>query len=116
MKDHSIDVNKIFVIDATGNTPGINHDSISHPSSLTELSIKLVKLTDSGKYEYLFLDSLSILLMYNELKTGEKFVRYLANRIKLLNMKTVILSLDDTESKEIIKIASSVSDKIIRIE
>src|SRR3989344_1567409 len=75
-----LDKNKVYCIDAVSkkdkNVPKGCY-CLNSPESLTELSIVLTNLLKQ-KYEFIFFDSLSSLLIYNDLETVERFVHYLA--------------------------------------
>lgn len=106
MKMKGIDTSKLFFIDAVSkmtNKTIKNNDTtsfISSPGSLTELSLLLNNLINTGKFKFLFLDSLSTLLIYNDLKTAEQFSHYLVSRLRNSNTIGIITSIAKEDSRE----------------
>ncbi len=120
LEKNDMDISKLFFIDCTGeritkNIKNGNCEYLKNPQSLTELSLMITELTNSGKFDFLFLDSISTLLIYNSLETTEKFAHYLINKIRILGLGGIIISLDDEKSNKIIPVISQFCDKCIRL-
>ena len=71
---------------------------LQSPESLTELSIVITNLLKQ-EYKFIFFDSLSSLLIYNDLETVERFIHYLTGKMKYLRVKGVFISMQDAKSK-----------------
>ena len=120
LKKGGTDVSKLYFIDGTSKNNEKNNTNnctfISSPQSLTELSLAISAVTESGKFAFLFLDSISTLLVYNDLKTVEKFTNYLINKIRNLKIVGIIITLDDEgESKKLNTIISQFCDAYIKL-
>ncbi len=83
---------------------------IGGPSSLTELSISLNGITEVGGYDFIFFDSLSTLRLYNDESKSEKFMHFMLNKFSMLGLKTIIFSLDDQSSLNLVPIISQFCD------
>ncbi|MFH0922582.1 MAG: ATPase domain-containing protein, partial [Candidatus Micrarchaeota archaeon] len=115
---HGIPSDTFFFIDATGSrtrAASSGCTAVESPSSLTELSIAITEASNTGKYDFLFFDSLSTLLVYNAAETAEKFMHYLAMKMADLNITTVILSLDEEKSKKLIPVIAQFCDGVIKL-
>ena len=113
MEKEKIDKEKVYCIDAISkrgkNLPQDHCYFLNSPESLTELSIILTKVLEQ-EYGYVFFDSLSSLLIYNDLETVERFVHYLTGKLKSLRIKGIFLSLDDAKSRELLPVVSPFFD------
>ena len=101
----------LFAIDALA-TPGKRwaDAALQSPTSLTELSVQITKLTHDPKYSFVVLDSVSGMAAFNGMAMAGKFVLYLANKMRALDMHCVLLYLPDGKSGEIAAELASVSD------
>lgn len=89
---------------------------LSGPHSLTELSLAINTAINTGKFDFLFFDSLNTLLIYNDLKTVEKFSHYIINKIRDNDLGSIILSLkNDKEAEKLIPILSLFCDECIDV-
>src|SRR3989344_4145919 len=85
LEDMKINTKNIFFIICSKDNKKIEKDNciyIQGPESLTELSLVMTNTTNMGGFKYLFFDSLSTLLIYNDLKTSQKFSTYIINKLK----------------------------------
>jgi hypothetical protein len=107
--ERGIDVSKIFFIDCISKMipapAGItfvkkayeikeNCLFIPSPTQLTELALALTQAMARMKEpanKFLFLDSLSTLLIYSDVKTVVKFVHFLATRVRLLGIVGIMI-------------------------
>ena len=117
-----IDDSKIFFIDGISKTTGKtvkanNCTFLSGPQSLTELSLAITAAINTGKFDFLFFDSISTLLIYNNVKTTEKFSHYMTSKIRDNNLGSIFISLKkDKETEKLIPILSQFCDGCIEIE
>ena len=96
-----IDSSKMYFIDGTGKTvKADNCTFLSGPHSLTELSLAITEAINTGKFDFLFFDSISTLLIYNTIKTTEKFSHYMTSKIRDNNLGSIIISLKKDKEAE----------------
>ena len=116
-----IDISKILFVDGiTKKRNSLVKDSgnimyIQGPTSLTELSLVLTSATNNGGFDFILMDSLSTLLMYNKPEIAERFSHYLITKIKDYELNTILLSIDEDKSNKIIGILSQFCDGVIKI-
>ena len=84
-------------------------DSLSAISIAIDESVKQIK----GK-KSLFLDSLSVLLIYHEAQNVAKFSNFILGRMRSLDIDTIFLVLESDAQKDVIKQVSSFVDEIIK--
>ena len=81
---------------------------LSGPESLTDLSIAITVATNTGKYGFLLIDSLSTLLIYNDAHNTQKFAHYLISKMSSYGMTLAILTLDEDNSIKVTAYTRSV--------
>lgn len=119
LKKNEVEVDRLYFVDCVtkmvkGGTERGERCIFTHPSNLTAISIAINELIQTVKGDkFLFIDSLSTLLIYNSLGTTEKFSHFITNKIRVYNLKGVLLSLEE-EMKEKLKLAKF-CDKVIKI-
>ena len=89
--------------------------SLHSNQSLTELSLSISAACKNDMIKFIFLDSISTLLIYNNLETTERFVHYMVSKIRNLGFFAVLISIDEEKSNKLIPILSQFCDKIIKI-
>ena len=118
-----LDTKKIFIIDCVTSLAGEDVERagnvvfVESPSNLTEIGTVLDGAIKSIpiKGSFLFLDSLSTMLLYNAAKTVATFVHFLSLKIRYYKMAGVIISLQNQESSQIISQISEFCDMRITI-
>lgn len=120
LKKKNVPADKIFFIDCISKYVGKkitkepeNCVFLESPEDLTTMSISItesVKNLNSPKL--LFLDSLSILLIYNDAKTLGKFSNFIMNKMRELDVDTVLLALESDTDKDVIKQIESIADEV----
>ena len=113
-----IDTNKLLFIESTGQEQKSRINScisLKNNRSLTELSLSISEACKNKKNQFIFFDSVSTLLVYNNLETTEQFVHYMVNKIKNLGLFMVLISIEEEKSNKLLPILSQFCDKIIRI-
>jgi len=88
--------------------------AVPSPSALTEISIALTKMTDSGKYNSLYVDSISSLLIYNSQNKVERFIQYIINKASNMGLRIIILAVNDEKSKEVINLLIQITEKQVK--
>jgi KaiC/GvpD/RAD55 family RecA-like ATPase len=88
---------------------------IESPQSLTSISIAISEAVKgiSGK-KILFLDSLSIMLIYNDANTLGKFSGFLLNKMRAEGVDAVVLALGSDADSKLIKQIESIVDEVRR--
>ncbi len=119
LKTVGIDVSKLYFIYCNGKKMEklcelANCVFISSPKSLTELSLAVINALNLGKFDFLFFDSISELLEYNGPELTEKFVNYLAAKLRDYGLAGIAISLKgDAESAKLSPFLSRLCDKVI---
>ena len=113
-----IDTKKLLFIESAGQEQKSkvkNCVSLQSNQSLTELSLSISTACKNDMIKFVFLDSVSTLLIYNNLETTERFVHYMVNKIRNMGFFVVLISIDEEKSNQLLPILSQFCDKIIQI-
>lgn len=108
-KKEGIDTRMIFFIDAiTKTVSGVEKKKnclfIGSPENLSDISIAMDQAVMAlPKEKFIFFDSLSVLLIYNDPVTVAKFIHLLAGKMHIWKVKGIIVSLRKKEDEELIK-------------
>jgi hypothetical protein len=121
LRDRGVNTSRIFFIDAISQTvtqPKLtNHQVIylPNPQSLTDLSLALNAAATAleGSKKFLFMDSLSTLLIYNETESVAKFAHFLTIKMRSLNIKGVLIALRQMLDEELIFEVAQYCDRVI---
>jgi len=97
-----INTNLVIFIDAISNDSEKSKKVegclfVNSPKSLSDISIALSEAINKipSKNKFVFFDSLSTLLMYNDPNTVGRFVHFIANKMRDWKVSGMILSLDN---------------------
>jgi len=121
LKNEDINLKNLFFIDGVSKSVS-NQESnedcafLTSPDSLTELSLEITKSVNKGNTKFVFIDSVSTLLIYSALNKVEKFVHYITNKLRVYKIKGIIISLDEENSKKLEPYMSMFCNECIRIE
>ena len=120
LKKNNLDVNAISCIDAvskeTDKYPKIDKVLyLEDPSSITELLFLIKAVCNEGKIKFIFLDSLDTLLLYNDIKEVEKFIRSLVNKARKSNVSVVIMSPKEKSEEDMLAAVTQFCDKEIEL-
>lgn len=124
LKDAGIDMDKLFFIDmVTTNASGKTERTekclfIPSPKEISDLGLAIdesIRMSGENK-EFLFVDSVSAMLLYNSMGTARKFEHFLTIRMRLGNLKGILMSLNAGTEKEIVPFLAQFCDKIIKIK
>lgn len=122
LKRNGVDIDRIFFIDCiTTTVKGSPKEDerciyIDSPNSLTDISISITEALEAIKgKKFLFMDTLSTLLIYNSSGSLAKFSHFLISKIKLLKLTGIFISVEDEMDKSLLKQISQFCDKTIRI-
>mgnify|MGYP001605979500 CR=1 FL=1 len=115
-----VNTENLFVIDAI--TPGSSEMQrsgnvvfVGSPSALTDISISADSAVKSiaKKDKFLFLDSISTLVLYNESESVTKFAHFLINKMKEWGISGAIISLEKETDEKMLSQLSQFCDKVI---
>lgn len=90
---------------------------VENPASLEEISMysdKLMKEIASEK-KFLFIDSLSSLLIYNEARAIEELIHFMVNQLRSDCIGGIILSAEESSTQNVVQRLTPACDKIIRV-
>ncbi len=85
----------------------------SSASALTELSLTIDKVIQTGKFDALLFDSLSTMLIYNKPGVVCKFVHNIINKIKAKKITAVFTALEGDTESDVLKNLGLFVDKVI---
>ena len=115
-----IDSRMLFFIDAISRTSGEptkvkNCLFIGSPQYLSDISIALTEAVNAlpSPDKFIFFDSLSTLLIYNQAGTVAKFFHFLSGKMRAWNIKGIILSLEGDKDELLLARVSQFCDATI---
>ena len=123
LKERGINTKNLLFIDCiscmAGEMPGERERCIfiESPTSLEEITMYIDRLFEQVKTpdKFLFLDSLSTLLIYNSLRSAEEFSHYLINKLRLRGMGGIFISIEHELPEDLPQVLSQVCDKTIHV-
>jgi len=118
-----VDLTKIIFIDAVTKTGSGRIEKtpnclfIGSPQNLSDMSIAMDQaiMAIPTKDKFLFFDSLSTLLLYNEVGVVAKFVHFLSGKMRVWKVRGIIISLRQKKDKELIEELREFCDMIINL-
>lgn len=117
-----ISLEQIHFIDAItkyalGSVPAnqVNTTFISNPGNLTELGIAISEALKkrTGENTALIFDSISTLLIYLASPNISKFIHFISNKVRLLDLKAVYMSAEKGLDPLLLTQISSIVDEVI---
>lgn len=109
-KKSKIDPRTIIFIDAVTKTAGGEIEKkenclfIGTPENLSDIGIAMDQAVQAiGKQKFVFFDSLSTLLIYNDAGSVAKFIHFLASKMRVWKVKGIIVSLKRKEDDKLIR-------------
>ncbi|QQG38706.1 MAG: hypothetical protein HYS32_03835 [Candidatus Woesearchaeota archaeon] len=120
---NGIDLRLIIFIDAVTRTAGSKVEKtdkclfIGSPEKMSDISIAMDQAVKSlpGKDKFVFFDSLSTLLLYNNPITVARFIHFLTNKIRMWGVKGVVISLQKEKDKDLIDELSQFCDFVLDV-
>ncbi len=90
---------------------------VESPAHLTELGIALHNYFTSSeqKNRFLYIDSISSLLIHNSIDAVLKFVHYVTGKMRVFGFNGMLLSLHEETDKKLIGQLSQFCDKVIHL-
>ncbi|MEM5836252.1 MAG: hypothetical protein QXR09_01375 [Candidatus Aenigmatarchaeota archaeon] len=125
LKENKINTDNIFFIDAISKSVGgemkMTKDClfIPSPSQLTDLAIALTQALESMEHKenkFIFLDSLSTLLIYNSFEVAAKFVHFVISRLRLFGLVGMIISIEKQIDERMLNILIEMCDKVVEVK
>ena len=125
LEKNNIDTERIFFIDCITKTSGGNPEItenclyIASPKNLTELGVALsqaMSAMKSKENKFLFLDSLSTLLIYNTAGTVAQFSHFLATKLRLFGLKGIFISIEKEMDEKMLLTLMKFCDEVITLE
>jgi len=125
LKENRINTKNIFFIDAisrvAGGTIRMTKDClfIPSPTQLTDLGIALTQALESMKHKgnkFIFLDSLSTLLIYNPFEVTAKFVHFIITRLRVFGLVGLIISIEKQIDERMLNILIEMCDKVVEVK
>ena len=121
LKKQKINLDKIIFIDGVTKTAGgeiTKRDDclfIGGPKSLSDISIAMDQaiMGIPKKDKFLFFDSLSTLLVFNDSSIVLKFVHFLAGKMRIWKVRGIIISLRRTKDKDLIELLKENCDVVL---
>lgn len=115
----NLNKDKFFFIDAitaTVQSPPVidNCIFVSSPSALTDLGLAFSSALTEHNCDLIFIDTISTLIVYQDIGSVTKFVHNLVTKTRVLNKKAVFLALKE-DSETLIKDLNMFVDEIIEI-
>jgi len=117
-----IDLSRVFFIDLITKTEREepvrkgNCIFMGSASNLTDLGLAISQAVSANPRarKFIFLDSLSTMLIYNEAGSLSKFSHFLTGRLRDWNVDGVFMSLDSESDKELTDKLSQFCDRVVR--
>ena len=117
MEANRINTNKILFIDGTDEAGcnEINCISLEGNKSLTALSLAMTQSCKNPTVQYLFFDSITTLLLYNDIETTQRFMHFLINKIQNLDIFMILICVEEEKSSKLMPFLSQILDGIVRL-
>lgn len=118
IKRNSLDPANFFFIDTLTSGIGTHEEVpncifVSAPNALTELSVAFSRALNEKKCEGTLVDSLSTLLVYEQVHSIIQFTHNTITKVRMTNSKLVLISLKEDTSSELIKDLYMFVDKVV---
>ncbi|HLC85869.1 MAG TPA: ATPase domain-containing protein [Candidatus Nanoarchaeia archaeon] len=90
---------------------------IGSPEKLSDISIAMDQAVRAipSKQKFVFFDSLSTLLLYNNAEIVARFIHFLASKMRMWKVKGIIISLEKDKNKDLIDKLAQVCDIVVDI-
>jgi len=121
-----VDTDKILFIDCITklavDEPSPNEKIIfaGSPGNLTQMGMAInqasMKLKESNERGFLFFDSMSTLLLYNETKTVAKFAHFLVTRLRVLELDGIVFAVEKDMDREVIRALAQFCDNMVNLD
>jgi hypothetical protein len=125
LRENKINTKNIFFIDAISRIAGesmkMTKDClfIPSPTQLTDLGIALTQAVESMKHKenkFIFLDSLSTLLIYNPFEVVARFVHFIITRLRVFGLVGLIISIEKQIDERMLNILIEMCDEVVEVK
>ncbi len=115
-----IATDSLFFVDAITNVPSVEEDSthacLGSGIDLSNLCIGISRAVNRvGGEKFLFLDSLSTLLIYNDAKTVAKFAHLLTEKMRRWSASGSLLTVDTNAERDVVSQIAPFCDKVVKL-
>jgi archaellum biogenesis ATPase FlaH len=115
-----IPVNSLFFVDGITHVPAIQEDSdhacLGSSVGLSNLCIETSKaISRFTEDKFLFLDSLSTLLIYNEPKAVAKFAHLFTEKMRRWGTSGTLLTVDMNAERDVVSQLAPFCDKVVKL-
>jgi len=119
LKAENVRTDQIFFIDMVTKYVGTPKEEapncifIDSPQDLTDMAIVMQQAADhfKGKCPLIILDSISTLLIYNDIKVISKFSHFFTEKIKLWKAKGVVFSVQKETDEKLMELLTQFCDE-----
>ena len=87
---------------------------VSSPTALTDLGLAFSSMLSEKKCDVILFDTISTLIIYQDLASVLKFVHNLVTKVRVMNKKAILIALRD-DGETLIKDLNMFVDKIIEL-
>jgi len=121
-KRNNIETNKIYIVDLisknqNADIEGENVMFIENASSLTNISLSVNEyIKNLNGRKFVFIDSLTTMLIHNEPYVFARFVHSMFTRMRLNGVGGLLISISDRTNREVRAEIAQLCDKVIKIE
>ncbi|ODS34876.1 hypothetical protein BEH94_10025 [Candidatus Altiarchaeales archaeon WOR_SM1_SCG] len=123
LENKKIDKENLFFIDCITHMANIMPEKnekcvfIENPASLEEMGMHTERLLGQLKTEnkFLFIDSLSTLLMYNNTNSLKEFSHFLTTRLRINGIGGIFVAIKGLSDEDVIETIAMMCDKVIEI-
>jgi archaellum biogenesis ATPase FlaH len=120
MRKQHVDTSRLYFVDCISKASGVEDKTIKSeyadsPSALSSISMAITeKLGQMGDKKFILFDSITTLLIYNELANVLQFMDYIVNRMRDEDVKTIIFAVEEGDPRLINHLMQS-CDRVYRI-
>ncbi|MEK6809300.1 MAG: ATPase domain-containing protein [Nanoarchaeota archaeon] len=117
LEREKVDTKDILFIDVVENEDKCVADNCIFVAnrSLTALSLAMTQACKQKAMKYLFFDSVTTLLIYEKFESVEKFIHFFLNKVKNVEILTIIIAVEEEKTNKIIPLLDQLCDETIRI-
>ncbi len=125
LEDDSIDTSKLYFIDCITRMAGGQYDKndknvlyLDSPQNLTGLGVAMGEAIRAmeGEDKFLFMDSLSTLLLYHNSGTIAKFSHFLTSKMRVWGLRGILMAVEKETDPEFVDQLSQFCDAVIKID
>ncbi len=125
LKEEGVTTDQLFFIDCISKTSGMEIDSkdnsvfyLDSPENLTGIGVAMGEAIRRipGEDKFLFMDSLSTLLIYRSVGTVAKFSHFLTGRMRAWGLRGILLSVEKETDPEFTSQLTQFCDAVVTLD